>query len=166
MPVEISATDAVGQNPMPTDFCWQAESIFIHGLARLSPTYDHLRYARLLSEWLAKATFLWRALWRISNPPPLGEEVIKMNHADKVSTRPLGNRTLTFSRRGCFCPSHPRAMWPARSTTFRCRDTAGRLIAKRAAISRTLRSPRVANRLRMASRSRSPGAANVSLEAT
>jgi hypothetical protein len=39
-------------------------------------------------------------------PAPLGEKVIKLNHTDKVSTRPLGKRTLTFSRHGCLYPSH------------------------------------------------------------
>src|SRR5579871_1369436 len=75
--------------------------------------------------------------------------------------RAVSAKRSTFSRHGRFCPSRPRAMRPARSSTFRCCDTAGRLIAKGAAISCTVRSPWVARRLRMASRVGSPSAANV-----
>ena len=66
------------------------------------------------------------------------------------------------SRHGRHCASRPRVISPARSSTFRCRDTAGRLIANGAASSVTVASPR-ASRSRIARRVGSDRAANVLL---
>src|SRR5437763_996123 len=66
------------------------------------------------------------------------------------------------SRQGRHCASRPREMSRARSSTFRCFDTAGRLIANGSANSPTVASP-VASRARIARRVGSANAEKVSL---
>src|SRR5947207_3136238 len=66
------------------------------------------------------------------------------------------------SRQGRHCASRPREMSRARSSTFRCFDTAGKLIANGSANSPTVASP-VVSRARIARRVGSANAEKVSL---
>src|SRR5712664_3288326 len=69
---------------------------------------------------------------------------------------------LAWSRQGRHCASRPRSIRPARSSTFRCFETAGRLISKGSASFRTEVSPE-ARRARIARRVGSARAAKVAL---
>src|SRR5882762_1383015 len=69
---------------------------------------------------------------------------------------------LAWSRQGRHCASRPRSMRPERSSTFRCFETAGRLISKGSASLRTEVSPE-ARRARIARLVGSARAAKVAL---
>ena len=81
-----------------------------------------------------------------------------------IGIEPIGSRfeSLSFSRHGRHCASRPRSISPARSSTLRCLETAGRLILKGFASSVTDLSPRD-SLPRMARRVGSAKAANVVL---
>src|SRR5713101_4182230 len=69
---------------------------------------------------------------------------------------------FAWSRHGRHCASRPRAIKPARARTFRCLETAGRLMSKGSASSWTEVSPE-ASRARIARRVGSARAAKVAL---
>src|SRR5882757_6807208 len=69
---------------------------------------------------------------------------------------------LAWRRQGRHCASRPRSIKPARSSTFRCFETAGRLMSKGSASFRTEVSPE-ARRARIARRVGSARAAKVAL---
>ena len=96
--------------------------------------------------WLhAHATVVWAADPRIMSGPMI--EVRRV--PAEVSTR-------------AYCAARPRVIRPARSSTFRCREIAGRLTEKGSASSLTVASPS-ARRSTIARRVGSPKAANVSI---
>ena len=89
--------------------------------------------------------------------PPLPDVAVTLGPVGHVLDRP------GCSRQGRHCASRPLAMRPACSSTRRCFETAGRLIAKGAASSDTVQAPE-ASRARIARRVGIGKAANVVLE--